>query len=53
VYRYIFVGLLIVTILSVATIVLKYQLQIIDWQEGSYHMNPIYDLSTLQKVVIS
>jgi cytochrome b subunit of formate dehydrogenase len=47
------VGLTIITVLIVTGIVLKDQYQTLDWQEGSYHMNPIYDFSILQKIILS
>jgi hypothetical protein len=53
VYKHTFVSLIILTTLIVAGIFAKCQYQTLDWQDGSYHTNPIYDFSILQKVVIS
>jgi hypothetical protein len=47
------VGLIIVTVLTLAASILKDKYATLEWQQGNVHMNPIYDFSLMQKVVLA
>jgi hypothetical protein len=47
------VGLIIVTVLTLVVSFLKAKYATLDWQQGSFNMNPINDFSLMQKVVLT